>query len=68
MSAPLLPEGRDDARPAWMLRDQRKISSLRRLRHGDAPLDAATWWAQIVVVAAELNITTRWEDWQRWPS
>jgi hypothetical protein len=30
-------------------------------------LGAAVWWQQIEAAAAELQLQTRWEDWQAWP-
>ena len=60
--------GIDDGRPRWMLREQARISNARRTKYGELPADPETWWAQIVAVAAELEIKTERGDWQAWPT
>jgi hypothetical protein len=59
-----------DRRPAWLLRKNARISTMRRSRQPSGEVDtlnAEQWWQEIVEAAAELKLETKPEDWAVWP-
>lgn len=55
-----------DARPEWLLKQMRRLSSLRLQEHGPVVVDFDSWWSQIKAIADREGIETKPEDWTAW--